>query len=342
MTDPTAASALVPWATCRAEEGCCLGVRLEAGDFCLAHTEPSTRRDVFQRLADGLPLTFVRGVPFTPDLLADLLAAAPTDDDNEPMLRQALFMRAHFEGDAGFDGASFHGDARFDDASFHGDARFDDASFHGDARFDDASFHGDARFDDASFHGDAQFSVFFHGDARFDGATFQGFAGFQRAHFRGTTGFEGVHFQGGAVFEGADFQGSAGFDGVDFRGPARFGPLRVTSILGLSQAVFAQPVRFEVDVATVIGRELRLEGGGGTIGLHDPAGGALLDGAALTEPVTLVAVGSPGEAGFVSEPRPTGPTYRGNGSCLARAKVLGMRGVDASNLVLIDVDLAVC
>jgi hypothetical protein len=383
MTDPAEAPAEPPSETCQADNGRCPGVRLDDADRCLAHAKPSARASALQGLAGGAPLAFARGVPFTTQLLADLLDAAPTDDHDHPVLRDADFTLARFQGDAHFGeaifqgggaqfgGATFQGNARFGGATFQGIAHFHGTTFQGDAdftwtRFEGhawfvmATFQGDARFDgenppgEATFQDGVQFDgATFRGNARFGGATFRGNAQFGGATFLGDTQFGGATFEGNAQFGGATFlgdtqfggatfQGNARFDAVSFQGPTRFGPLSVTGRLELRQAVLARPVRFEITAATVLGTEFRLEGGGGTIGLDNPAGGALLDRAVLAQPLTLTAVES--RAGVsISSGKPTtaGASRRARGR-LSQPKVLGVRGVDASNLVLTDLDLGVC
>jgi len=383
MTDSAAAPNEPPWETCQANDGRCPGVRLDDADRCLAHAKPSAGASAFQQLAAGAPLTFARGVPFTAKLLADLLEAAPTDDHNRPVLRDADFTLARFQDDARFseaifqgggavfDGATFQGAAKFDVATFQGVAHFHGtifegqadftwtrfegrawfvmATFQGDARFDgqnppgQATFQDGAQFDQATFQGDAKFGeATFRGQAQFGAATFQGDAQFGGATFEGAAVFYDATFQGDAEFGGTAFQDHALFGAVSFQGPTRFGPLSVTGRLDLHQAIFARSVRFEITAATILGTEFRLEGGGGMISLDNPSGGVLLDRAILTQPLTLTAVGSRAGMGSPSgEPTTAGASRQGPGR-LSQPKVLGVRGVDASNLVLTDLDLGVC
>src|SRR5262245_21017367 len=124
MTEsPPAAPGEVRRETCNAEDGRCPGIALEGTDRCLAHAEPSLRALALQRLADGGSVDFARGVPFTTELLMELLAAASTKD-HKLVFHNADFTEASFRGNAGFAGVIFQGAAHFTGASFDGEARF--------------------------------------------------------------------------------------------------------------------------------------------------------------------------------------------------------------------------
>ena len=326
---------------------------------------------MLDRLTAGEPLNFARGVRFTGELLDELLAASPIDE-GRPVLRDADFDKAAiqipnfrgvtFQGNTSFNGATFLADARFDRARFQGATSFSGASFYSPAFFTHAIFEGAAQLT-ARFESDAEFErVTFSGDARFNGV-FEERASFAGASFQGATQFVGTQFQYGAVFKGSRFHGDALFTNVTvkqeaaeftevrfhgdalfsdvtvfdakfskarFHGDAWFGPLKVHRKLDLDDTLFAHPVRFEVEAVIVSGRRLRLENGGGLIRLSHRDGRITLDEAILTQPVTIIAM------------RATEERQHAIGDAKIRPLVNGLRRVDASNLVLSDVDLRIC
>jgi hypothetical protein len=161
---------------------------------------------------------------FWPGISLDLTGAALIDFNFASVsVRQALFGRASFQGNADFRGASFQGNVGFDGASFQGDALFRGASFQGNVGFNKAIFQGTASFFEAAFRGYAWFEeASFQGNAGFREATFQGNAGFRRASFQGNAGFREATFQGNAGFRRASFQGNVEFTGATLRGNAGF------------------------------------------------------------------------------------------------------------------------
>src|SRR6266511_466950 len=101
----------------------CGGVRLAAGDRCLAHAAGQDVVVELRRLSDGGVLD-ARGVPITSRLLDRLLDAVPRNDNNRPVLNAARFDGATFQGEAAFTSATFRGKARFDGATFQDWAGF--------------------------------------------------------------------------------------------------------------------------------------------------------------------------------------------------------------------------
>jgi hypothetical protein len=66
----------------------CVGSQLGPDQPCFAHTDNDARAASLGRLRDGGPLDFVPGVELTGELLAGVLAAAPTQD-GQRILRDA-------------------------------------------------------------------------------------------------------------------------------------------------------------------------------------------------------------------------------------------------------------
>lgn len=232
----------IPWEPCWERE--CIGVQLGTDRKCLAHTNDRNRKAALSNLRDGTDLDFTRGVPITEDLLAEILDAAPSDADGNPILHSADFSRASFLGDADFRRAVLSGRTEFAATLFEGIANFQEAKFNTDANFHGAKFNGLARFKKAVFEGLVTFGLAtFRGKAMFEEVSFHdvGFFGTQflndstfldarigyivldRAHFEGLATFSGATFENAAgfrdtIFEEAAFDEGVFNDGADFRG----------------------------------------------------------------------------------------------------------------------------
>lgn len=70
-----------PWATCTVES--CTGVRLPGRYFCLAHAGEQSRHDAFAHIAGDAEID-LRGLSLDHELLAEILRAVPTDEQNRP------------------------------------------------------------------------------------------------------------------------------------------------------------------------------------------------------------------------------------------------------------------
>jgi hypothetical protein len=243
----------VGWEPC-ADDGC-VGVQLPSGDRCWAHAVYVHLGPALERLGEGGQLDG-RGVAFTAELLKRVLDAAPRSDDRRPIVTGALFQRATFKGDAGFDGATFKDHAGFDGATFKGDAGFDGATFKGDAGFDGATFRARGGFTRATFRGEAAFDeASFESFAMFLDATFEGDAGFSEARFDGLASFGGVTFRGDAAFHESSFEKVAAFSDARFDGDALFAKVNFETYVhftdvtirgqtGFDEATFTGPADF--------------------------------------------------------------------------------------------------
>lgn len=267
----------------------------------------------------------------------------------------AMFHSTRFSGDAGFRGVRFIGVAGFDGARFTGAAGFDGATFTGTAGFDDAEFariaafrgvvfSSDSWFGHAAFSADAFFTgaafanawfgdALFSGDAWFDDAEFTGTAGYEGAEFAGLAWFRSVGFAGSARFDRTRFAGDAWFEGARFASTPRLGALVCGRRLVLSRAVFAAPVTIEAAASSVECVRTRWDS---TATLRLRYAEVDLTDAVLTLPVAVAthpAAFTDDRGNPVPEPGRTGdPGIR----------VLSLRGVDATHLVLTDSDLTCC
>jgi hypothetical protein len=254
-----------PWPRCPVED--CKGIQLEVGQGgrCFAHTGTNERAAALQQLREGRPLDFTAGVPFHPELLAELLAGAPRTDQRRPLLAQANFAGASFQGTADFQHVSFQGPTRFDLARFDGDASFREASFQGtvDLNFSDVIFGGMAGFHQARFQGPTRFErARFKGAADFGEASFERTVWFSQAHFEGTAAFGEASFERAVWFTRADFGDDADFRDATFARPWEPGPMVISGALMLDRVVFTEPVALEVACGWLSCQRTRFKAGG--------------------------------------------------------------------------------
>jgi hypothetical protein len=349
----------------------CIGIVLPSLSTCLAHAAPADRTTFLSSLSPGDNID-LRGTTLTPQLLDDVKAAltdpatskcrigtASFDSatftgnawfdsatftghvsfDSATFTGEAWFALTTFAGDARFDSATFAGDARFDSATFTGDAAFDSATFTGDARFGAASFAGDAAFESATFTGDARFgAASFAGDAWFGSSTFTGYAGFDSASFTGYAGFDSASFAGDAWFGAASFAGYAVFDSAGFERAQRIGPLVCKKVVDFTGARFmGQQVVVE---AASVGLLFDNVVFAGTVSVRARYAEVSLSGAVLggkmalqTHPVPFTTASLPGAV--LNEDVLSAGGRSG-------VRLIRLDAVDASALVLTDIDLSDC
>jgi hypothetical protein len=161
----------------------CLGARLTSGGRCWAHADEEHLDAALKRLGNGGRLD-ARGTTITAELLERLLAAS-SQAHELPMMTNARFDRASFEGSANLEHATFVGDVGFRGATFQDAAWFRKVTFQGTADFAQATFKGPADFTQAIFMGDAWLvEASFLEEARFSGARFLGPTRFGPLHAR--------------------------------------------------------------------------------------------------------------------------------------------------------------
>ena len=244
----------VDWLTC--DEDGCIGIRLDAGDKCLAHAGDEERDAALEQVAQTGRID-ARGVTISSALLKKILDSTPRNPNGHAMPTEVQFNRATFQGDdAMFTGATFQGSARFTGATFQGYAGFGGATFQGDAMFAGATFKNGAWFAEATFEGNAKFTtatfgegawfadVTFKGDAGFTEATFGGNAGFTEATFEGVAGFERVTFKD-VMFLKAKFKGNAAFNGATSTGHTLFAQATFEGDAGFDRATFKDAIFME-------------------------------------------------------------------------------------------------
>jgi Pentapeptide repeats (9 copies) len=269
----------------------------------------------------------------------------------------AWFDGARFAGNATFAASDFGGNAVFTEAEFSADALFTDrSSFRKDAVFDDARFNGAANFDDATFAGSVGFSrvrfgarawfggetqgVSFSGLTCFDGAEFRDICWFRSAQFSRNATFKNTRFSGETAFAGARFGEGAQFTGARFDTAGHLGPLVVRDGLILDAAVFGQPVLIEVAATAVTVRHSTFVDA--TLRLRYAA--VELDHATSAGPLTLTAAAEEFTVlgDDASRRSPVDESALSGTSRDAGPSLLSLRGVDASQVALVNVNLSQC
>jgi hypothetical protein len=335
-------------------------VRALHPDRCLAHLDPAELAAALRGLCPGSALD-LRGTRLDAGLLGAVVAAV-TDAAGRPRFGAVDLRGAELAGDVDLVGAVFGGEARFDGARFEGEASFAGARFDGAARFVEAEFERAARFGAASFSGRAWFGgarfaggadfgrVVSRGDTRFNGVRFEGPACFGGARFEGRAWFGGARFEGAARFGGASCAGEARFAGASFRRAGRLGPL-VAAAVTLDRSTFARPVSVEVAAARLSCRQARFATGAR---LRLRFADLDLDGAAVAAPSSVAFAPEPFAAPGAGRPldeavaraaavsQHPDSARSGGRADPAVPRLRSLRGVDAANLVVTDIDLSAC
>lgn len=358
-----------PWETCNQVDERCTGVRVGDLDRCLKHLTEDELGDFLSQLHAGSSVD-ARGTVVDEHLLQRLLTAIK-NDEGTPQFEVAAFIRTRFVGTAVLSNCQFTGAAIFMRAVFEQEAHFNNARFLGDARFDSAVFQqfvsfNDAVFYDTAFFGDAEFreAGSGSGSAQFINANFKQLAQFAKAEFAGRAWFERTHFEGDTYFPEStagtfNFHDSrfeqlssiAGakcevgdFTGSTFARAEQLGPIRATRRLHLDGTRFGSFVAVEA-ATSLVSCALAVFEAGVTLRLR--WANVILDGAVFKEASTL----TPAPVFFRSAVYPLfdeqdTPLFDESTSSFSGSssipRLLSIRGVDVSRLVVSDVDLQAC
>ena len=318
------------WPRCRlAPDTNCNGVQIDPFGRCLAHLTGVELDKFLNQRGPGSGLD-ARGTDIGEPLLGRLVTTFGAGQPG-PVFGTARFSEGRFTGAVLLAGARFTGDAWFDGARFAGDATFAGACFGGIAVFTDAEFGADALFTDRAS---------FRKEAVFDGARFGGTAHFGDASFDGSAGFSGARFGGDTILAGTRFGGSAQFTGATFDKAGHLGPLTSGAGFILDAAVFGQPVLIEAAAAAVSLRhatfaDATLRFRYAAIDLDHATSTGRIALTAAAEPFTVPG-DDPSRRRTVDESALTGPGRD------AGPSLLWMRGVDASRVTLVNVNLSRC
>lgn len=248
--------------------------------------------------------------------------------------RNASFEEARFADAVGFRGVSFYERVTFRSTAFVGQATFFAAAFSAGVLFDEVSFAAGVSFDQAAFSDNVSFrNATFSKETRFIAATFVSDVWFKEAVFLERARFNGAIFSEGAWFDGATFSGDAEFGAVKFSKTSVMGPLACAGKIDLSGAVFGAPVL--IDVATLF-LNCRRARWTFTATLILRYATVDLSDAVLEQPLSVVSRHGPSltATGAVDETILTGHD--------PGVRLVSLRGVDASHVVLTDIDLSKC
>jgi uncharacterized protein YjbI with pentapeptide repeats len=333
-------------------EGPCPGRKAHGFKHCLAHLEPAQLDQFLQSLGPGAELD-AAGTPIDAELL-DRILQAVRDEAGHPVFGSVSFEDAKFTEAADFKGAKFTGFANFigaqfkEAADFKNSADFKGAQFRKGAGFAKASFSKWADFSDAQFAGDAHFTGAGLGDSYFESAKFTGAATFAEVHFR-IAHFTGAKFAGDAIFVAADFSREARFEGAQFRQATYLGPLTADR-LNLDAAVFDRRLVIEACASHVSCRRTIWKAG---VTMRLRYATVNLERATLTQPSFVT--GSDQQFYYKGQPMRERQTdalvvqkrisFKEVETCFPLAWMPSfntLRGADAANLSVADVDLSRC
>jgi len=290
---------------------------------------------------------FAKGAMFGKAQFSELASFGRAQFTEGGWFDQALFAHdsafgyARFANGASFGFAQFEGNARFEDAQFTGRAWFGRVRFAGSASFNMAQFTGSAWFEGVQFDKYAEFQlVQFARGAYFKEARFARSAMFSRTQFTEDAKFDGVRFAQGPLFEYARFTGDVSFNGATFGAAGVLGPLVCGGVVVLVDATFSERMTVQVAAAGLDCTHTRWLA---TSTVQARYAAVDVTDAFFGEPVAIIAYSAPFRT--PSREKYWLPTTLDEEPLAGRAsgvRVTSIRGVDAANLVLGNVDLSEC
>jgi uncharacterized protein YjbI with pentapeptide repeats len=255
------------------------------------------------------------------------------------------FDDARFDAGAAFDGArcgelvsygraTFRGYASFSDAHFAKSTSFEQARFSVHAAFRGARFAGEASFKGARFGGGSFRGACFGGDVLFADAHFEAAADFEETEFQQATSFASATFvrsarfrrarvASGIVLQGVRCEGTLDFTEANFEAAAQFGPVAWCRHLALDRARFGAAAVIEAAAELLSCTWARFDD---SVALRLRGATIILDGTTFARASSISpASGLEGSAAGASMPR-----------------LLSVRNVDVTGLVVSDVGLEYC
>jgi uncharacterized protein YjbI with pentapeptide repeats len=245
---------------------------------------------------------------------------------------RSTFTQATVRGRGKFHEAKFWRSTDFTDSKFSLPASFVKSTFHSHAVFKSASFC-DAIFQWVTFHGEANFGRTKFGKGMFSQSCFLNNAHFDYAHFEGSSYFTDTSFTKSVSFRASKFDSHAHFVRTKFEEAARFGPILCCGSLILNGASFSKAVIIELAARAVSFHQTHWASTGLLRIRHADVD---MSHAVFSSSIILSSSAEPfitGEATVLNDSSLTGDSA---------ARVTSLRGVDAGNLLLNDVDLTGC
>ncbi|MYS69587.1 pentapeptide repeat-containing protein [Streptomyces sp. SID5926] len=299
----------------------CRGIRVAGYNECFAHLDAGDRAGFLTTLSPGADVD-VRGVTFTEALLNELVGALRPSGSSKAHFGEGLFNEARFTGRVHL-WATFDGQADFSDAQFLTSCEMGSVTFNGSAIFTRAVFNF-ASFAGTNFNALASFDFASFERVSFVGAIFDGSA---RAYFRGTKfdawNFQGVQFGSRVKFNTAQFTSTH---------PQRLEIFGLGSVI-FDRAQFAGPMTVAISAREVSFSGARFDG---PVTMHLHYADADLSEMQLSFPTSIASVQS-----LPRQPTQLEARLAANGR-RPRASLMSLSGVDASLLMLRDIDLGRC
>jgi uncharacterized protein YjbI with pentapeptide repeats len=247
-------------------------------------------------------------------------------------LGRSHFSQVRFGSRAEFNRVEFSRTADFSRSHFQGYAEFLSVSFSSVVRFDAATFDGEASFQGATFGRDAHFPRVSFKQISFSGASFGADVMFNCSGFDGKAYFSNADFSGGVNLSLATFGQDARFSSATFETAQRLGPFSCEGVVVLADAVFKSPVIMEFSAVGVAAQRVSWAS---TASLRLRFAAVDLRDAVFEYPVTISSHLEPFTSGgdVVDDTRLPGSP---------KAKLTSLQGVNASHLLLSDINLAEC
>lgn len=279
------------------------------------------------------------------------------------------FGRLTFQKGVSFTGAKFQGEASFSGTQFQQDVSFRDCVFSGPVDFSRVNFIQFNRFEYATFKSSLSFSsTSFSGYTLFEGVEVGGPCDFTRATFRSVV-LKNVEFADKVDFVSSEFQDLAHFNDIKFRGQVRFvrarfradfmfknvqaddlfwltgtrfyvadslGPLICQKAVFAGGVVFDEPIVLEIAAPHIWLTRARFSS---TATVWVRYAQIDLSGAVLAAPLEVITSPIPYTSG---DQEPIDEGSLGSSIRQEAARINSISRVDASHLVLTNVDLSSC
>ncbi|MFJ2894855.1 pentapeptide repeat-containing protein [Streptomyces sp. NPDC087218] len=353
----------------------CRGVRAPGRTACLPHLEERDRDRFLTGLGPGDDID-LRGCTLTESLWDDICSSL--ENEAGPEFGHARLNEVVFEGDTVFDhvafgradftGAVFTGAPSFVNSHFTEAAKFEGAEFGGTVNFEGGRYEGPMFFDRAAFLGDAIFSDLefrfgswlnhtrFERDVSFLSCKLYGGFWLGESHVAGATHFLDCAL-GPTALNGTVFSGETDFDRVSVAGGCNLERARIHPAPLFGPIVCEGPVSLvdaQITASTVMdisATEIWLNGATlqESVTLRARYASVDLARARLFFPCTVTTDHAPSErpdesalASHALSAVTSDQPIRHWTHDLVTASIVSLKGVDASFLLLSDVDLTRC
>ncbi|MFJ8718587.1 pentapeptide repeat-containing protein [Streptomyces violaceus] len=247
---------------------------------------------------------------------------------------RSTFAQIAIKGRGKFHEARFWRSTDFTGSEFSLLTSFTKSTFHSHADFKSASF-SDATFQWVTFHGEVSFGRAKFGRGMFSQSSFLNNAHFGYTHFEGASYFTETSFMKSVSFRGSKFDSHAHFVRTKFEEVTRFGPMLCRGSLILNGTSFSKAVIIELAARSVSFHQTHWASTGllrirhADVDMSHAVFSSSIILSSATEQFTTGEAAVLDDSSLLGEPEPA-------------ARVTSLRGVDAGQLLLNDVDLSGC